>query len=111
MTQTEITFAEHKKETVYNQVKNLLKEYALTRDSYTNLMRCMYPSGLQLNYILEEIDNGKLPSFASVERARRQVQSDHPSLRGINYIDRKSKAKEVTETICADPINTIEGIR
>jgi hypothetical protein len=83
-------------------VKELLKEFPLTRDNDNLLLLKVWAeqdNTLRMNKSFLDFSvgmiAGKYMKFESVSRARRKVQEENPELRGKYYKDRKELAEEI----------------
>tara|TARA_R110002020_G_scaffold374627_3_gene585906 strand:+ start:711 stop:1013 length:303 start_codon:yes stop_codon:yes gene_type:complete len=83
-------------------VKELLKEFPLTRDNDNLLILKVWAeqdNTLRMNKSFSDFSvgmiAGKYMKFESVSRARRKVQEENPELRGKYYKERKELAEEI----------------
>lgn len=83
-------------------VKELLKEFPLTRDNDNLLLLKVWAeqdNTLRMDKLFSDFSvgmiAGKYMKFESVSRARRKVQEENPELRGEYYKDRKELAEEI----------------
>jgi len=83
-------------------VKELLKEFPLTRDNDNLLLLKVWAeqdNTLRMDKLFSDFSvgmiAGKYMKFESVSRARRKVQEENPELRGKYYKDRKELAEEI----------------
>ena len=83
-------------------VKELLKEFPLTRDNDNLLLLKVWAeqdNTLRMNTSFSDFSvgmiAGKYMKFESVSRARRKIQEENPELRGKYYKDRKELAEEI----------------
>ena len=73
-------------QTITNQVKRILEQYPLTRNSddllYTTL--CMeidnHAAGMPFWYVMQHLKEFNFPNIKSVERCRRKLQNKYPEL-------------------------------
>lgn len=77
---------------VHKTVEEVLIQYPDTRNSddllYLMVCKCKSPSyaKLPLERALLERKNYGIPTYASVDRARRKVQAENPELRGSDSV-------------------------
>lgn len=78
----------------YDLIKKLLTEHPDLRNSDKRLIWAVWETqGLSTTYITKQdfLDKAELPE--SVRRARQEIQSKHPELRGTAHDDKKESMK------------------
>ena len=90
-------------------IKSLLEERELYRNDHESLIEAVWDDvlakdGLSLDHmsareLLRKMTSKKIPKPASIMRARRAIQQEIPSLRGISHKMRQDKQEEVKAEI------------
>jgi len=98
---------------IYNRVKAVLTNFPKTRESDTVLMATLWNEDITTGIVqptsavglLQTLAAGALTNWESATRVRRKIMEEHPELRGLSYVMRKSKAKVVKKQIKTWPSN------
>jgi len=84
-----------------DEVEKFLMKYPPLRDNDDRLMANIWGKHLgDLTFIngkdvLKKLSKGELPSYESVSRCRRKIQSMKPHLRGEKWVQRQKRAKKI----------------
>jgi hypothetical protein len=83
-------------------IYDVLAEYSSARDNDVYLFTWIYNNhwhidlrGLSALDLLKKIHEGTCPKFDSVTRLRRELQNEHPELRGETWKTRHAEAEDV----------------
>ena len=98
---------------IYERVKKVLTNSPKTRENDTVLMATLWNEDITTGVVrpdsavgfIQTLSAGALTNWESVTRVRRKIMEEDPSLRGLSYVMRKSKAKTVKKQIKAWPNN------
>jgi hypothetical protein len=91
--------------TMYDKVKALLVEDVRLQSSDRALMARIWKDEMKaandmpMDLFFTMFTSGQLSSYESITRARRKVQEKEVTLRGVNYKQRKKKAKKIARTV------------
>lgn len=95
-------------QTYYDQVKEILTQYPVTRDDDMKLYGVfLWKSGLiskdeTFYQVCGSAKSRKLPTYEGVTRSRRKVQEKEPELRGKRYAERKHEEDEYRDYYGSD---------
>ena len=98
---------------LYERVKKILTQHPTTRENDHTLMAVIWHEDITTGPVrpssatgfIQALSTGTLTNWESVTRVRRKIMEEDPSLRGLSYVMRKSKAKVVKKQIKDWPSN------
>ena len=90
---------------VINEVEKYLIKYPSLRDNDERLMANIWNKHLgdvtliNGDDVLKMLARKELPSYESISRCRRKIQSTNPELRGKKWVERQKRAKKIKKEI------------